>query len=246
MIIAGYIAPAENWERFSGDWQAALDVSPKIRFFKLKEAIRSKPNGQFDGFSREQADQRIAMFRQIVERYCVAQCYVAFRIDFFKKHYVNNLGPKWKDWRFKNPYFFAAKNILMLVGRNLQALGLKDEISFVFDDQVKEEEEVISGFRFAQQKWKEWRINKSVTEQTASITFESDEKVLPLQAADMFATMLRLESEHYLAGKKMYPIPGHTKRLPSLGLDWDAHTFTAQARRDNKILAAIATGRWRE
>jgi hypothetical protein len=38
-ILGGFIAPADQWARFSAEWKAALDEPPGIAYFKLTEAM---------------------------------------------------------------------------------------------------------------------------------------------------------------------------------------------------------------
>ncbi len=40
-VLAGYIAPAENWAAFSNEWQAILDEEPRLERFKMHEMARS-------------------------------------------------------------------------------------------------------------------------------------------------------------------------------------------------------------
>ena len=47
-ILAGYSAPKATWAAFWPDWQAALDVPPKLEYFKMSEAESLK--GQFRTF----------------------------------------------------------------------------------------------------------------------------------------------------------------------------------------------------
>jgi hypothetical protein len=37
-ILAGYCAPEATWAAFWPDWQAALDVAPKLEYFEMSEA----------------------------------------------------------------------------------------------------------------------------------------------------------------------------------------------------------------
>jgi len=51
-VLAGYVAPAETWQRFSIDWRAIMDEHPTISHFKMKEANSFR--GEFFGWQVEE------------------------------------------------------------------------------------------------------------------------------------------------------------------------------------------------
>jgi hypothetical protein len=39
-VLAGFVAPAEEWTKFSDVWQAALDAKPRVRLLKTSDAMQ--------------------------------------------------------------------------------------------------------------------------------------------------------------------------------------------------------------
>src|SRR4051812_26441335 len=60
-VLAGYISTAERWASFSDEWRRALDMSPRIAYFKYWEAIKRRK--QFYGWSEKAAFERASVFR---------------------------------------------------------------------------------------------------------------------------------------------------------------------------------------
>jgi hypothetical protein len=56
-VLAGYSATEPTWAAFWRDWQDALDLDPKIAYFKMSEAESRK--GQFEGFCSEGRTRRV-------------------------------------------------------------------------------------------------------------------------------------------------------------------------------------------
>src|SRR5258708_19472489 len=38
LVLAGFVSSAAGWAAFSEEWQAALDLEPKLDYFKMNEA----------------------------------------------------------------------------------------------------------------------------------------------------------------------------------------------------------------
>ena len=69
-ILAGFVAPAANWAALTKEWQAALDETPKLDYFKMHEAARLKE--QFDpsnGWTEAKRDDRLITFTRIIRKH---------------------------------------------------------------------------------------------------------------------------------------------------------------------------------
>ena len=49
-ILAGFVAPAANWAALADEWQAGLDETPKLEYFKMTEAANSV-RAQYDAIA---------------------------------------------------------------------------------------------------------------------------------------------------------------------------------------------------
>ncbi len=187
-VLGGYIAPASCWAEFSDAWAKELAEPPQLAYFKYWEAMRRYPTGQFRHWSAKAREERLARFRAVVEQFVSAEFAVAFRVADFKAAYG-----RWGK-RFENPYYFAKAQTTFYLARNLEALGLERQpIDFIFDMQVMEKARVM-------QAWEDM-LNSGVTPDPPDLLtailrnppiFRHDTDVLPLQAADMQATHVRM------------------------------------------------------
>jgi hypothetical protein len=82
-VVGGYIASVERWEKITEAWQYVLDLHPKIDYFSFREAFPQTgvPRGQFARMSAAERDQRVAMFRSILETYAQAEIGVGFKME---------------------------------------------------------------------------------------------------------------------------------------------------------------------
>lgn len=184
-IMAGHLASAEQWANLATEWREILDISPRIRSFKLKEALRG--TGQFYRMPEERRIERIALLRMCLEKNVQGEFGIAFRRDWFDE--VFSIMGEMRGV-LKNPYYYAYTVLV----REL-ILGLHDyaaerqPIDLIFDNRVKEKVKILEGWRGAEHypnKRDEWAMMRNPP------SFQDDEEVLPLQAADMCATVLRL------------------------------------------------------
>ena len=186
-ILAGYIAQADQWTEFATEWQRALDLPPRIAYFKLREAIRKE--GEFYGRPHEITQQKYALFRAIVERYVHAEFGVCFRLDHYREVFGRIRGP------LKNPFYFALLTLVGDVARSMDKLGLaREPIDFIFDNRVIEKEKLLDGWHQMLRYLGEGDDPDGVLSIVFNPpSFQDDKEVLPLQAADMHATMVRLD-----------------------------------------------------
>jgi len=85
------------------------------------------------------------------------------------------------------PYYLAFFGIISGVARHQTAVGLTGEVDFIFDEEVMFKDKI-------QRDWDAFKANASSDTREFigdSPVFRDDEKVLPLQAADLIAWWLR-------------------------------------------------------
>lgn len=233
-ILAGYLAPAEQWAEFSDEWQRFLDMDPRIEYFKLREALRGV--GEFDGRAKKLCTERIVLMRGIIEKYDLREFAIGFELKDYEKHYLPSMGHR----VFDNPYFFASTHLAMQLARRLPDMGVEPQpIEFIFDEQVREKAGVIQGWDFA----RDFSASHPEYETTFSRglifhvpAFRDDKDVLPLQAADMHATYIRLllEARH---NKKPAPtIPGKKRDLRGFFLHFNKTKFRREIQRTAAIM----------
>lgn len=190
LIMAGYISTAEKWASFSYEWAEILGMK---RPYALKSYHASKT-----GQSEEEQERSMFLYR-VIERHVIAGICCCIRIaplvEWCAKY---NLASE-----YSNPYLLAIKGVVNLVAQDQQKIGIGKPIDFVFDERG-EKKHLVDG----------WELYKnSIPEDVLSVTgtmpvFQNDEKVLPLQAADMIAWhMLQLYRQERSILKPHYPFP---------------------------------------
>jgi hypothetical protein len=223
-LLGGYVATVECWAAFSDEWARVRDAHPKIRYFKLREAQRRI--GQFYGVSEEICREKIAMFRGVIEQFAISEVCIAFRAKSHKEAF----GRYGK--RFENPYYFALAHLSAFIADNLEKLGLeRDEVQFIFDIQAQEMHKVVEGWEWAvsqKHRFPDSRPSLDTIWRTPPM-FQDDERVLPLQAADMHATHMRQSFEALLAKNEPPKLPGFTKGLPGGNLQFSKQQMTELA-----------------
>jgi hypothetical protein len=174
LVIAGYIAPAAIWTEFSKEWQARLDDA-HMPYFKMNEMTR-RP-------------EIVGWFYKVIEEQNVTaaiSCVVhtAELIKVVKEiswpSFIINIRS------IKNPYRFAFKAIIDgLLQRQIQ-LNIHEPVDFIFDQD--------SEIESLQEAWDLMKL--SSTPELRRLMGnkpidQDDKKVLPLQAADLYAWWVR-------------------------------------------------------
>lgn len=182
-VLAGLVAPAENWAAFSEEWAACLSETPAIPIFKMREAAGR--NGHFRHFTEKERDDKVRRLAKIINRY--ADFYTYSIID------LSAHAETWGTLALKphhEPYFWPFHTTIMATCFQLWDLGWRERFEIFFDEQV------IFGPRA-----KLWYpvvrevINYKEPEASQILpidpVFRTDDEFLPIQAADLFAWWIR-------------------------------------------------------
>lgn len=201
--LAGFISTSENWANFSTEWQKELDKDPVIKCFKMSQAFAKI--GPFEGLSREDIDKRVNNFIEIIKSYAMVR--VSSTIN--KREYdllERGNPPKEID----NPYFWCFHQLYYAIIVYQRKYRWNTQIDFIFDDIGKLGDETI--------KW--IKILKAMAPESAKPYFGSppifrnDEEFLPLQAADLYAWLVR---RHLYENKIIYmSMPDELKALQDM------------------------------
>lgn len=134
-----------------------------------------------------------------------------------------------------NPYTWAFKGIINGVAQNQQAWGVDEPIDFIFDERSEEGQ-----IRDVWQYYLSTLHEKIKALHGRKPIFENDDRVLPLQAADMWAWWCRrgwLEHCGQLPSD-FYPIPwGEIGDIPQIILQWSDSEIDAELARVASALA---------
>jgi hypothetical protein len=196
LILGGLLATAEQWEKFSDEWQWRLDCAPWSRF-KMSEVWNrggdiSLEKAKWHYFTLKKYVPAaiamvvpIAVLQQAVAGY---QATVSYEVSAF----------------LKNPYVWGVKALIEAMLQNQHRWGLSEPIDLVFDSR-SEEDQIRTGWRM----YEVFPPNVDRSLVGRKPIFADDEKVLPLQAADMWVWWCRkkwLESNSFVQSAG-FPIP---------------------------------------
>jgi hypothetical protein len=183
-VLAGFVANVSQWERFTNLWEAELHESPRIEYFKMSEAMGL--HGQFGDFSCSDRDKKVMALAQLGHDHIEARvdCVIA------RIHYDELIKPiAGRRFRFiKDPYFLCFYGLLRELSDFHLRIGLSHlKMRFVFDKHGK------IGNR-AKRYWHKARElidPERAARMDSEPYFEDDFDFNPLQAADMYAWIIR-------------------------------------------------------
>lgn len=196
LVLAGYVAPFAEWEKFTEEWHALLNEPPVWPEFKMRRAIRHP--------------ERSERFFRVVEKYALAFVVCLVEIGPLRR-LCDELGLH--DF-FRNPYHFGLRAITDATYQELHLLGFKDgdQVEFIFDKRGEQ--------KFMDIAWPYYEATIP-EEQRSRIfgkpRFEKSDDVLPLQAAEIIAWNARehwlkhgnIASDIEMPWKTARAIPGH-------------------------------------
>jgi hypothetical protein len=192
-VLAGFVAPAAAWAQFSNDWQAVLDLKPKLEYFKMNEA--NLLLGQFAkerGWTEAKRNDRLIDFARVITKYAGIRIFASVRQSYFER-YISHIPLTYRSLASDTPYIYLFTTLLVTVMVRSYRFGINEPCDFIFDNQSGIEEEIFSN----------WKTFRTVAHQAPSPRnllgsrprFENDQDFLPLQAADLFASQVRLSLE---------------------------------------------------
>ena len=209
-VLAGYIAQAHEWAEFSKEWEEMLPFLPKyMDSFKMSTLMMS-----------EEGKEKALAFYRIVEKYE----FWGLSCSYKKSDLINAIdGIQWPDMEnlekfkrdLKNPYFFGFKAIINVLCQEQGQMGISEPVNFVFDEQ-NEKKRVLEA----------WDLLKESTPEAerklmgVMPVYEDEKIVMPLQAADLFAWLVRdWETKQIDWMEEGRPFPWSTDTKPIKGLN---------------------------
>lgn len=195
-VVAGYIAPVEQWVAFEDEWSSALTLHG-LSFLKAEHAHRR--SGEFSGRSRERVAQIMEHMSGIIARHASYEVSVQVpRAEFDKAVEEANVLQRPK---YRSPYLLCYRELMGLL-RPLLPFIFTDQwpgLDVVFDDQALIQGVIQSAAR----------EGVPVGTLVSSTVFGDDKVHLPLQAADVIAWSLH---RAYTTGE----VPTATRSLMAL------------------------------
>jgi len=189
-VLAGWIASASTWARFSDEWQEALAMKPRLDYFKMSEA--TSLSGQFAGWSEQSRNERMRLLVRIIADHRPLGIASAMPYDLYQRVFGKN-----PDKAIAHPYYVSFYGLIAFVAEDLAARGLKEKIDFIFDVQPGQMDIVMAS-------WERF-VRISPPEVQAILgdppIFRDDKVTMPLQAADLSAGWLRAQAADTILGR---------------------------------------------
>jgi hypothetical protein len=185
-VMAGFVAPAEKWAKFSDAWDAAKFAVPAAldQPFKTKEIMRPRPSGAFWGMTGAQRDEKLATLYSVIDAHA---SYSVYSIVHMKP-----LQELTEAYGFRkeaaNPYYHCISEIIIGTALVQLSQGIDDEkIDWIFDERLKESGQFLSIWNAIVHDAPD-HVKPLLS---GSPIFRDDNEVRPLQAADLEAWWMR-------------------------------------------------------
>lgn len=180
-VLAGFISTHSNWAVFGDEWKAELGRDPALEYFKMNEAVRSK-GGQWKGLGDIERKTRLTAFVQIIQKNALVRVDSSTKRSDYER-FIRGKIPQELD----NPYVLSFLQVITSIAKFQKSKKWNEPIDFVFDQQQQFSKEM--------ERW--WGLVRSFVAQVfgndivSGISFKDDKEFLPLQAADLYAWLIR-------------------------------------------------------
>ena len=187
-MVAGLLHTAADWLAFADDWQAALDREPRLRLFKMSDVVDIKPV--------ERRDEKLRQLAAVLEIHKPTVFLVAVDLDGLASTFGTILPPP-----VDHPYYHLFFGMIWHVARQLALCHRTEPFEIIYDEKLTHQDKVrvwypnfidtIGKLAADQGPTSIWpRVQRVLP---VDPTFRKDDDFLPLQAADMYAWLLRKE-----------------------------------------------------
>lgn len=230
-VLGGFIAPSNSWCDFADAWETALHAPPRIDYFKLNEAFGKKK--QFDGWDEITIANKIESLVDVILAHVQTRIHAVIRHDEFERYFQSIPAPK-RHAAIENPYVLLGMQLILAVAVWAPVRNISSPVDFIFDEQGK--------YSDALQQW--YPIFKRQAQLGARTDianylghppkFEKDTDFMPLQAADLYAGLVR---RHCMNNKILEaPMPIPLRRLVAALRGIPRHYMADELRRLNEHL----------
>lgn len=189
--LGGLLASAEQWGELADAWAVELDRGPRLAYFKLNEALAMK--GEFHpdrGWTEAQRDAKLGSFAKILKTYVAFSVIVSIDAGDYE-NLVKPLAAR-AGWReLRDPYFLCFYQITDAITSMRSEFPDATGLDYIFDDQG------VVGLHAARW-WKQLSVVmpwRNPTDLGSTPIHRNDVEFKPLQAADLYAGLKRLQFE---------------------------------------------------
>jgi len=241
LVMSGGIAAPGTWAASSNDWDAALKLGVKLRWFKFVEATGL--TGEFWGVSESSRNEKVGHLRAVIYDHKIPQISTFLPLAAFDRVFRQPYIPA----EFRNPYVWLLYALISHLAQ-AQERGLlplpREPIDFFFDQRDIEREKI----------WKAWETFTNATWAPKHLVgqepqFLDDKRTPPLQMADLAAGLARLHWRDAFLGEKLDRFPEYRfADVPYLTFTWTEELLRIRLNElisaYKKPLFSFTFGRW--
>ena len=186
-MLAGFVAPSQNWAAFSNDWQALLDRPPGAAYLKTAHAYALQEQFHMTkGWNRKLRDAFLMDAADIINDHAAERVAVWVKREHFDKH-IKSLATPYGREPADDPYFLCAFHLILTVAVLHMVISKPQPCDFIFDEHGAIGESALGWWGA----FKQFAAHGSLTDFTPFLgsppTFRDEKAFKPLQAADFFA-----------------------------------------------------------
>ncbi len=204
LVLAGFVSSAAGWAAFSEEWQAALDLEPKLDYFKMNEAnLLIQQFSPDRGWTEVKRDDRLVALIRIIKKYVLIRIHASIKHSDFEQQIASIAVPQ-RKLISDNPYIYIFTKLICAMAVRSTLFDINEPCDFIFDEQAGYSEEIFYYWPI----FKQIAAGRSKSDFPTFIgdrpQFRNDAEFLPLQAADLFAGQLRFHLDRNM-GRIMVP-----------------------------------------
>lgn len=211
-VLAGWLAPAKVWAKFSDCWKQVLDMKPRVAYFKWAEMRGGY--GEFAGISDQSRAEKLNLLVNVIAEHKP----FGFTSAMPNKLYREVFGDL-SDPAIRSPYFLSFYGIIAQLVEYRAKIGGEERVDFVFDTQPGQMSRVLAS----------WEAFLAIAPPSAHKLlgdppiFRDDKLTVPLQAADLIAGFKREQYDDTFFGRQSPPAPWgeRASHIQALERYWD-------------------------
>jgi hypothetical protein len=210
--MAGFVAPAEEWAKFSDAWDVAFASAPKATgILKAKEIMRSPPRGAFWGMTDAERDEKLETLYSVIDAHASYSVYSIVHLEPLQRLTA--------EYGFRkeaaNPYYHAIAEIIFGVAmiQVKQCHPPDEKVDWIFDERLKEQGRFLGVWDAIVHDAPD-HVKPMIA---GTPNFRKDDDVRPLQAADLEAWWMRRKGLEQLNGLPRLEYPWFPSNMPIAG-----------------------------
>lgn len=201
-VMAGHVASADDWAKFSDDWDVVLAAAPSVSHLKTSQAMANPRRGPFRGLTSEQRDAKLVSLYEVIDRYVSFEISSVVHVKPLKRIFsTEEFGPQ-----AANPYYHGLSWLIYGVIIKQIEHGMEEHIDFIFDEGRHESKQILQVWPAVVHDLPD-HIKSRIGSTPVFKPDTGPDGLRPLQAADLEAWWVRIRTREKLLNlpRREYP-----------------------------------------